>query len=78
MASQVVARYFPKKADGTPQAHKFITGDSREELVRKAEQANPNPAKLYLACIWATPEQGPNIWDPSVGWYPAADTYVPR
>lgn len=72
---QVVARYFPRYADGTKQQHKFVTGRTRAELVAAAKAGLPS-GKLYLACIWATSE-GPMIWAAEV-WYPEADEYVPR
>lgn len=72
---QVIARYFPHRV-GVDQQHRFITGNTRAELVQKAKRSNPNSAELYLACIWATPE-GPLIWQEDT-WYPEADAYVPK
>lgn len=72
---QVVARYFPRYTDGTNQQHRFVTGNTRAELVAAAKAALPS-GKLYLACIWATAE-GPMIWMAGT-WYPEADEYVPR
>ena len=71
---QVIARYFPYRV-GTEQQHRFIAGDTRAELVEKAEASNPDSDELYLACIWATAE-GPLIWEDDM-WYPEADRYVP-
>lgn len=74
---QVLARYFPHRDDGTDQEHKFVTGNSRAELVAAAQQACPPGDKLYLACIWARYE-GPLIWTPPNFWLPEAGKYVPR
>lgn len=74
---QALARYFPHRADGTDQQHKFVTGDSREELVAAAKAGLPPGDKLYLACIWASAE-GPLIWEPPNIWHAVADQHVPR
>ena len=73
---QVVARYFPLLDDGTNQAHKFVTGNTRAELVAAAHAGLPQGGKHELNCIWATAE-GPLIWVPDQ-WLPAADEYVGR
>lgn len=78
---QVIARYFPWRT-GHDQQHRFVVGNTRQELVDAAVAANPDPKNLDLACLWASVE-GPCIWVPGSGgstkpgcWLKEADQYL--
>ena len=76
---QALARFFPKRPGTVNQAHQFVTGNSRDELVRAAQAAlarHPLAAHLRLACLWASFD-GPLIWAAEDGWQRGTEKYVP-